>query len=88
MLTKQFVIKSPVGLHARPASILVSEAEKFKSEIILRHKSKEISVKSIIGVMTLGVETGDTLEVSISGEDEEKAMERLEKFFEEELLHL
>lgn len=88
MLTKSFVIKCPVGLHARPASVLVAEAEKFKSEIFIKYKEKEISVKSIIGVMTLGAETGESIEVAVVGEDQELAMKRLEKFFEEEIEHL
>ncbi|NLU52949.1 MAG: HPr family phosphocarrier protein [Clostridiaceae bacterium] len=88
MLTKTFVLKCPIGLHARPASILISEAEKFKSEISIRYKNKEISLKSIIGVMTLGIKTGESFDVIISGEDEAEAMERLNKFFEEEIQSL
>lgn len=88
MLIKTFVLNCPVGLHARPASVLVSEAEKFQSEIVLRYKGREMSAKSIIGVMALGVETGESIEVMISGEDQEKAMKRLESFFEEEIRHL
>lgn len=78
----------PVGLHARPASILVNEVTKFKSDIKLIYNSKEVSVKSIIGVMTLGVKTGDSIEAVVDGEDQELAMARLEKFFEEEIQHL
>lgn len=88
MLIRTFVLDCPVGLHARPASILVSEAEKFRSDIVLKCRGREMSAKSIIGVMALGVETGDSIEVMVSGEDQEEAMKRLESFFEEEIRHL
>ncbi|MGI6123349.1 MAG: HPr family phosphocarrier protein [Acetivibrionales bacterium] len=88
MLTKTFILQCPIGLHARPASILISEAEKFKSEISIKYKAKEVSLKSIIGVMTLGIKTDDSFEVIISGEDEDLAMNRMEKFFDEEIKHL
>lgn len=88
MLTKSFVITCQVGLHARPASVLVSIAEKFKSDIAIKYKDKEIPAKSLIGVMTLGAETGESIEISISGEDQDKAMAHMEQFFEKELQDL
>ncbi len=88
MLVRTFEINCPVGLHARPAAVLVSEAEKYKSEIVLRYKGREMSAKSIIGVMALGVETGGSIEVMVNGEDQEAAMKRLESFFEEEIRNL
>ncbi len=88
MLTNNFVITCAVGLHARPASVLVSIAEAFKSDIIIRFKEKEVPAKSLIGVMTLGAETGESVEITITGEDQEKAMERIMLFFEKELQEL
>lgn len=88
MLTKSFVITCPVGLHARPASILVSIAEKFKSDITIKYQEKVVPAKSLIGVMTLGAETGESLDISIAGDDQDSAMQRLEHFFEKELKDL
>lgn len=88
MLTKSFIITCPVGLHARPASILVSVAQKFKSKISIKYKEKNVPADSLIGVMTLGAETGESIEIAISGEDQEEAMKRLEEFFEKELPNL
>lgn len=88
MLTKTFVLQCPVGLHARPASILISEAEKYKSDISIKYNSKEVSLKSIIGVMTLGIKTNESFELIVQGEDEEQAMARLETFFNEEIKDL
>lgn len=88
MLTKTFVLQCPIGLHARPASVLISEAEKFKSEISIRYNNKEVSLKSIIGVMTLGIKTNESFEVIVNGEDEEQAIDRLDTFFNEEIKDL
>ena len=49
-----FVVSDPVGLHARPATILVNQASKFTSNIKLVYNDKEVNLKSIMGVMSLG----------------------------------
>lgn len=88
MLKRIFTINCSVGLHARPAAVLVTEASKFKSQITIQHKEKTSSIKTIIGVMTLGVKSGAEVELSVDGPDEEAALERLTRFFEEEILSL
>ncbi len=88
MLAKIFTITSAVGMHARPAATLVALAGGFKSEITMRHKDKTVSLRSILGVMTLGAEMGERVEVLISGDDQEEAMQRLTVFFERELQDL
>ena len=88
MLTKTFTVTSPVGLHARPAAILVSLAGGYKSNITMKYNEKTVPLKSLIAVMTLGVETGKDVEVSVSGDDQTEAMQRLEVFFEQELQDL
>ena len=88
MLTKTFTITSSIGLHARPAAILVSLAGTFKSDITLKFKEKAISLKSLISVLALGVESGSNVEIFISGEDQTEAMARLEMFFIKELAEL
>lgn len=88
MLTKNFVITCPVGLHARPVSALVAIAGSYSSDITIRYKEKTVPMASIIGVMTLGAATGETVEVTVSGDDEGEAMQRLDDFFEKELQEL
>ena len=58
-----FVVSDPVGLHARPATILVNQASKFTSNIKLVYNGKEVNLKSIMGVMSLGVPTKATVEI-------------------------
>lgn len=88
MLTKTFVINCAIGLHARPASVLVDKAGAFNSSITMKYKEISVPLNSIIGVMALGVESGQSVEVSIAGADQEEAMAAMEFFFEKEILDL
>ena len=56
-------VVDPVGLHARPATVAVNAASKFKSEINVAFKGREVNMKSIMGVMSLGVPTKDITSV-------------------------
>lgn len=79
-----FVVSDPVGLHARPASILVNQASKFQSNITLVYNGKEVNLKSIMGVMSLGVPTKATVEIVADGEDEEDVIETIAKVIKEQ----
>ncbi|MGC9100615.1 MAG: HPr family phosphocarrier protein [Caldisericum sp.] len=79
MKTQSFVIKNKVGLHARPAAVLVQAANKFKSEIKLEKDGNEVSVKSILGVLSLGAEKGTVVVVTANGVDEEEALKTIEE---------
>ena len=72
MKTIEYTIKDALGIHARPAGLLVKEAGKFASKII-------------IGVMSLGVKCGDTVKITIEGEDEETAAAAMQAFLESNL---
>ena len=72
------VIKNPTGLHARPAKIFVNTAKQFKSDIRVQHGEKKANAKSLISMLTLGVETGSEIRILVEGVDEDEAMEVLE----------
>ncbi|EZH66793.1 MULTISPECIES: phosphocarrier protein HPr [Geomicrobium] len=74
MLEKTFTITADTGLHARPATQLVHKASQFSSEIEMEAKGKKVNLKSIMGVMSLGVGKGGEIKILISGNDEEEAM--------------
>ena len=76
-------VVDPVGLHARPATIAVNAASNCKSEVNVSYKGRSVNMKSIMGVMSLGAKKGDTVEVTIDGEDEAAAKTALEAFFKE-----
>lgn len=71
------MITNRVGLHARPARLLVQTAARFQSQIQLRHGDKTANAKSIVGVLKLGAVKGDTLLVRAEGEDAEEALDAL-----------
>ncbi len=79
MTEKQFTITDEAGMHARPASALVGTASKFKSEIALEFKGKKVNLKSILGVMSLGISSGSVVTISADGEDETEAIAKLEE---------
>ena len=78
-----YVITDEVGIHGRPAGVLVKKCSEFKSKISISCKGKSADAKRIMGVMSLGAKKGDTVEVSIEGEDEAAALATLEVFFKE-----
>ncbi len=80
-----YTITDNDGIHARPAGLLVKEAGKYQSDIILRLGEKEGDAKRIFSVMSLGVKCGQTIIVTVSGEDEETAAGALEQFLKKNL---
>ena len=78
MLKKEFVINNEVGLHARPAAVLVQKASKFRSKITIEKDGEKANAKSILNVLSLGVEKGMKITIKVEGEDETKAMQALE----------
>ena len=80
-----YEIKDNLGIHARPAGLLVKTASDFKSQITLIKEEKQTDAKKLFGVMGLNVKVDDKVTVRIDGEDEEEAKETLLKFFGENL---
>ena len=72
-------VVDPVGLHARPATIAVNAASKFKSEVNVAYGGREVNMKSIMGVMSLGIPTKSEITIACNGEDEEEAVAAIEE---------
>ena len=82
MVTKEGIVKNSTGLHARPATLLVKKASAFKSDISLEYNGKKANVKSLIGVLSLGVSKDANVKVIASGDDEALAAEEIAKLIE------
>ncbi len=82
MVSKKVMVTNKTGLHARPASNLVTFCKKYNSKISLSNGEKTVSAASIIHVLTLGVKQGTQLEVIAEGEDEATAVEEIVAFIE------
>ena len=81
-LTAQLKIQNRLGLHARPAAMLVQTTNKFKSEILIKKNDMEVNAKSILGIMMLAAEYGSSLVLTVSGEDAEQAVQAVTELFE------
>jgi phosphocarrier protein len=82
MVSKQVVVNNGTGLHARPATLLVKKASSFKSDVSIEFNGKKANVKSLIGVLSLGVTKGANITVTASGDDETLAAEEIVKLIE------
>jgi phosphotransferase system HPr (HPr) family protein len=71
------IITNSVGLHARPARLLVQTSAQFRSQIRLQSGEKTANAKSIVGVLKLGASCGDTITFWAEGEDAEEALKAL-----------
>jgi phosphocarrier protein len=77
MAEKQFKVISDTGIHARPATLLVQTASRFNSDINLEYKGKKVNLKSIMGVMSLGIGQGAEIKISTEGSDADDALASL-----------
>ncbi|HLR75835.1 MAG TPA: phosphocarrier protein HPr [Virgibacillus sp.] len=85
MQEKSFAITADTGVHARPATLLVNKAGQYQSELELHYKEKVVNLKSIMGVMSLGIPKGATIKVTASGNDENEAIAGIEEVIQEYL---
>lgn len=84
---KQFdyTIKDEVGIHARPAGVLVKQAKKYESTVTVKKDDKSADATRLMALMGLGVKCNDTITVEVSGADEETAFQEMKEFFENNL---
>jgi phosphotransferase system HPr (HPr) family protein len=85
MITRDFTVLAPEGMHARPATALVKLARQFKAVILLKKGIKEVKMNSLLNILSMGVKGGEVVTVSIEGPDEEAAAEALDFFFKQGL---
>lgn len=85
MKSFEYLIKDELGLHARPAGLLVKEAGKYQSKITLTCGAKFAEAKKLLAVMGMGVKTGQSVVVSADGADEAQAIEAMKVFFQSNL---
>ena len=81
----KYVVQDELGLHARPAGMLVKEVAKHKSVIMIDNGTKQVNAKKLMAVMSMGVKKGHTVTVTAEGEDEVEAIAAMEEFFKTNL---
>lgn len=85
MKEQKFTVTADTGVHARPATLLVNKAGQFESEVEMSYNDKKVNLKSIMGVMSLGIPKGAEITISASGSDEEEAMQGVGEVIKEHL---
>ncbi|SHG87247.1 phosphocarrier protein HPr [Ornithinibacillus halophilus] len=84
-MEKTFTITAETGVHARPATLLVNKAGQYQSEVEISYNGKKVNLKSIMGVMSLGIPKGAEITVITTGNDEEEALAGIEEVIKENL---
>lgn len=87
MKSFRYTLKDPLGLHARPAGLLVKEAQRFESDcdLTVAESGKSASLKRLLALMGLGVKGGNTVTVTVRGQDEAVAANALEAWMQTHL---
>ena len=80
MIKTSVVVKADPGFDGRPIALLVQEASQYASKVYIQVAEKNINAKSIMGMMSLGLDAGESVTVSVEGEDEEEAMKSIEAY--------
>ena len=80
-----YVIKDEIGIHARPAGMLVKEAKNLESKITVSKNGNAEEARKLMALMGLNVKCGDEVEIAVDGADEDQAFEEMKAFFEQNL---
>ncbi len=79
MYIRTVTVNNQVGLHARPATFFIQKANEFKSSIWIEKDERRINAKSLLGVLSLGIIKGMSMDIAADGPDEQEAVEALEE---------
>ena len=80
-LTKELLVQNKMGIHARPAAMIVRVTNKFKSEVYVEKDEEQVNGKSIMGLMMLAAAKGSTVKFVATGPDAEQMLIDLEALF-------
>lgn len=80
-----YIVTDKLGIHARPAKMLVKEAKEFESKITISKGERAVEASKLMGLMSLGVKQGDSIVVHAEGADEEAAIAALSDLLEKNL---
>lgn len=84
MAERSLEVKNPHGLHARPAALFVQKAATHQGAVLLKKGEKEVDAKSILSVMSLGIEPGETISLKVEGDGGEAVLDALQMIAQDE----
>lgn len=82
MISKEVIINNQVGLHARPATFFIQKANEFKSSIWIEKDDRRVNAKSLLGVLSLGIVKGTSVNIVADGVDEDEAIKTLSELID------
>ena len=85
MFNKEVIVRCESGLHNKQATYFVQKANEFESSIWLESGNRKMNAKSLLGIMSLGIVTGSVVMLSAAGNDEEAAVNALEKLLQRDV---
>ena len=85
MYNKEILVRCESGLHNKQATYFVQKANEFESNIWLESDSRKMNAKSLLGIMSLGIITGSTVNLSADGSDAEEAVAALETLLQRDV---
>lgn len=85
MKTFTYTITDPIGLHARPAGMLVKEVKEYESKVTISKDGRSCDASKLMMLMGMGIKNADIVTVEVEGADEEKAAAALAEFFKANL---
>ena len=85
MKSFSYKVKDELGIHARPAGMLVKEVKNFQSKVTLEKDGKTVDASRLVAVMGMGVKKDQTVTVTVEGDDEDAACDAIKAFFETNL---
>ena len=85
MKTMTYTIQDELGIHARPAGVLVKEVKKFQSKITLEGNGKKAEAGKLLAIMGMGIKHGTEVTITAEGPDENEAITAMEEFFKNNL---
>ena len=85
MKSFSYTVKDELGIHARPAGMLVKEVKNFQSKVTLEKDGKSVDASRLMAVMGMGVKKNQTVTVTVEGDDEGAASDAIKAFFETNL---
>ncbi|MEQ2528831.1 HPr family phosphocarrier protein [Robertmurraya yapensis] len=84
MVEKQVEVKLKTGLQARPAALFVQEATRFSADVYIEKDGKKVNAKSIMGLMSLAINSGAQITLITEGSDENEALEALAEYVQQD----
>ena len=83
-IVKEIIVRNSQGLHARPAAMIVQIASKYAADVTLQKGDEKVNGKSIMGILTLGVQCNSTIIIEANGEDAKEVVQEIENLLSKE----